>query len=78
MPCQRHGTKAGRLRLPGRPPAEVRPQDFDDIARWLSARRQITHSGGLRHAFARLDVNDVLRLEQECSIWRSGCYHRLW
>ena len=53
------------------PLTEVRPQDFDDIARWLSAVRQITHSGGLRHAFARLDVNDILRLEQECSIWHS-------
>ena len=30
------------------PLTEVRPQDFDDIARWLSAARQITHFGGLR------------------------------
>ena len=50
---------------------EIRPHDFDDIARWLAAGRQITHSGGLRHAFARLDVNDVIRLEQECAIWRA-------
>ena len=48
---------------------DVRPQDFHDIACWLAPGREITH--GLRHAFARLDVNDIIRLEQECSIWRS-------
>ena len=53
---------------------DVRPGDFDDIAGWLAAGRQIMHSGGLRHAaFARLEVNDILRFEQECSIWRARC-----
>ena len=55
------------------PLLDVRPGDFDDIARWLPAGRQIMHSGGLRHAFARLELNDILRLEQECSIWRAIC-----
>ena len=40
-------------------------------AGWRPGASEITHSGGLRHAFARLDVNDVICLEQECSIWRS-------
>ena len=51
---------------------DVRPQDFHDIARRTGGWTKIMHSGGLRHTFARLEVNDVVRFEQECSIWRAN------
>ena len=41
--------------------------------RWpgSSPRRQLMHSGGLRHAFARLELDAIQRFEQ-CSIWRAN------
>ena len=50
---------------------DVRSEDWQEIARFLSTARQLMHSGGLRHAFARLELDVIQRFEQECSIWRA-------
>ena len=38
---------------------EVRQDDWQEIARFLATSRQLMQSGGLRHAFARLDLDVV-------------------
>ena len=50
---------------------DARQDDWNDIARFLAMARQLTHSGNLRHAFARLDLDVIQRFEQECSVWRA-------
>ena len=52
------------------PLPNVRPDDFAEIfRRFLVVLRQITNSGGLRHAMARLDAGDVQRLQMEGNLW---------
>ena len=53
------------------PLTEVRPNDYLDFAKFLAALHEIAHnSGGLRHAFSRLELNDIKKLEFECNMWR--------
>ena len=44
------------------PIPEARQNDWQEIARFLATTRQLMHSGGLRHAFARLELDAVQRL----------------
>ena len=54
------------------PLTEVRPQDCDEIARFLADFHELAHnSGGLRYAIARLNVHDIQKLEFECNMWRA-------
>ena len=67
------GPNPGRLRPEGRRPAlpDVRPNDFYKIGQFLASFHKIAHnSGALRRAFARLELNDIKKLEFECNMWR--------
>ena len=53
------------------PLPDVRPNDYLEIAKFLAALHEIAHNSvGLRHDFARLELNDIKKLEFECSMWR--------
>ena len=50
---------------------DVRPNDFREITQFLANFHELAHNlGGLRHAIARLELNDIKKLEYECNVWR--------
>ena len=51
---------------------DVRPHDCMEISRWLTTFHEIAHN------FARLELNDVKKLEFECDMWRVQMISQQW